>query len=86
MRFGGVTVNAKLDRMDTLAGGERVVIDYKTGKCAVSAWLGRRPDEPQLPMYVLGEEGGASGVAFAQLRPGELKFAGLANAEGRHDL
>jgi hypothetical protein len=33
------------------------VIDYKTGEAKVAAWLGDRPDEPQLPMYALGRQG-----------------------------
>lgn len=80
--FGGVTVNARLDRMDALAGGERIVIDYKTGACAVSSLLGPRPDEPQLPMYALSAEQTVAAVAFAQLKAGEFRFRGLANAEG----
>ncbi len=82
VHFGGVTVNAKLDRMDRLASGERIVLDYKTGRCMVSAWLGARPDEPQLPMYALGSEEEVSAVAFAQLKTGDLRFKGLASTEG----
>ena len=39
LTFGGVTVNAKLDRMDRLAAGGHAIIDYKTGQCATSAWI-----------------------------------------------
>jgi RecB family exonuclease len=75
--FGGVTVNAKLDRMDRLAAGGCFVIDYKTGVCKTSAWLGARPDEPQVPMYALRGDGDVAAVAFGQVRTGEMAFKGI---------
>jgi ATP-dependent helicase/nuclease subunit B len=79
--FGGVTVNAKLDRMDRLAQGGHAVIDYKSGAASVASWLGPRPDEPQVPMYALvGED--VRAVAFARVKPGEMEFCGLAMEEG----
>jgi ATP-dependent helicase/nuclease subunit B len=74
--FGGITVNAKLDRMDQLAAG-RAIIDYKTGVCATSAWMGKRPDEPQLPMYALGRGEDIAAVAFAVVKTGEAKYKGI---------
>ena len=75
--FGGVTVRVKLDRLDRLAGGELAVLDYKTGKCATAAWMGVRPDEPQLPMYALGGAEPVAAVAFAQVQAGEMGFRGI---------
>lgn len=77
MAIGGLTLNARLDRVDETAYGRRIVIDYKTGKIAASAMLGERPDEPQLPLYLLTAESGAVAVAFAQVRAGDMKFVGL---------
>ena len=76
--FGGVTVNAKLDRMDELASGGRAIIDYKTGVCKTAAWMGERPDEPQLPMYALGRSEDIAAVAFAVVRTGESRYRGIA--------
>ena len=73
--FGGITVEGKLDRMDRLAQGH-AVIDYKTGACKTSAWMGQRPDEPQLPMYALGAEDVVA-VAFAVVKTGESRFKGV---------
>jgi ATP-dependent helicase/nuclease subunit B len=78
--FGGITVNAKLDRMDRLAAGGHAIIDYKTGVCATSAWMGERPDEPQLPMYALGGREDIAAVAFALVKTGESRFKGIARA------
>jgi probable DNA repair protein len=80
LTFGGVTVQARLDRMDAVAKG-RAIIDYKTGACATSSWLGERPDEPQLPMYALSGID-VSVVAFGQVKAGEMGFKGFAREEG----
>lgn len=77
MSIGGLILNSRLDRVDETADGRRIVIDYKTGKIAVGAMLGERPDEPQLPLYLLTAESGAVAVAFAQVRAGDMKYVGL---------
>lgn len=81
LEFGGVSVNVKLDRVDRLPTAEHVVIDYKSGKCSASSWLGSRPEEPQLPMYALGTPQVAA-IAFAQVKTGEMAFKGFARDEG----
>lgn len=78
MAIGGLTLNARLDRVDETADGRRIVIDYKTGKATAGSMLGERPDEPQLPLYLLTAESGAAAVAFAQVRAGDMKYVGLA--------
>ncbi len=78
MTFGGVTVNVTLDRMDELASGGRAILDYKTGTASVSAWLGPRPDEPQVPLYALGSGEDLAAAAFAVIRAGKAEFKGVA--------
>jgi ATP-dependent helicase/nuclease subunit B len=79
--FGGVTVNVKLDRMDRLHAepGGRAILDYKTGPVNVGDWLGPRPDEPQLPLYALGGDDPVKAVAFACVKAGAMRFAGIAS-------
>jgi ATP-dependent helicase/nuclease subunit B len=84
--FGGVTVNAKLDRMDRLIGSEKisgahVILDYKTGKSSIGGWLGARPDEPQLPLYAVTASDAIAAVAFARVKVGEMEFKGIALEE-----
>jgi RecB family exonuclease len=81
LTFGGVAVQARLDRMDRLASGGHAVIDYKTGDAKVAAWLDERPDEPQLPMYAMGAAVRVDAVVFARVKPGAFRFNGLARAE-----
>jgi probable DNA repair protein len=75
---GGLALETRLDRVDQTDDGRRIVIDYKTGKSSPGDMLGDRPDEPQLPLYVTGAEPDAAAAAFAQVRAGDMKFAGLA--------
>jgi hypothetical protein len=42
-----------------------------------SAWLGERPDEPQLPLYALVQHKEVSAVAFANIRAGESSYIGV---------
>jgi ATP-dependent helicase/nuclease subunit B len=74
---GGVRVRVKLDRLDRLPDGSHAIIDYKTGQAKVSGWLGARPDEPQLPLYLLSVSEDIAALAFAKIRIGDMQFEGL---------
>ena len=74
---GPLMLNARLDRVDETDDGRRLVIDYKTGTANAAAMLGERPDEPQLPLYLVATEPDAVAVAFAQVRAGNQGYAGL---------
>jgi RecB family exonuclease len=85
--LGGVTVNAKLDRLDRLTANRKVgavhaTLDYKTGEAKVGGWLGARPDEPQLPLYAVTSGTDVAAVAFACVRTGEMKFKGISREKG----
>lgn len=81
--IGPLRLSLRIDRMDEVAGG-MVLIDYKTGDAKASAWLTERPDEPQLPLYAVLEEGlDLQAVAFGRVRPGkEMGFAGFQSEPG----
>jgi probable DNA repair protein len=66
-----------IDRIDELVDGSRCIVDYKTGEASANAWLGDRPDEPQLPLYALVQDGEVNAVAFANIRAGESRFVGV---------
>jgi probable DNA repair protein len=78
---GGVRVRTRPDRVDRLADGSRVVLDYKTGReVDIAAWLGERPDEPQLPLYATAAGADLAAVAFVHLSARRVRFEGLARA------
>jgi ATP-dependent helicase/nuclease subunit B len=77
--LGGLSLTMRLDRVDMLNDGRLIIIDYKTGESKVTTMRGERPDEPQLPLYLLASQSdAASAVVFAQVKMGEMKFKALA--------
>lgn len=80
IRIGDLVLSARLDRIDELAGGQRLIIDYKTRKQSIQTMIGERPDEPQLPIYLVTMEAQqqAAGVAFAAVKRGDMGFAAIA--------
>ena len=80
--MGGISVNAKIDRMDELEDGTQAIIDYKTNVPNVKHWFGERPDEPQLPLYCTASGQNVKSVLFAQIRLGDMGFKGLSASGG----
>jgi ATP-dependent helicase/nuclease subunit B len=75
MLVGQLRLKVRLDRVDHLADGTRLLVDYKTGKVNTNAWMGDRPEEPQLPLYaIFGGIPEVSGIAFAQIRADETRL------------
>ncbi len=85
--LGKIPLKLRIDRIDQTAEGEWLIIDYKTGRYQNrQAWLGERPDEPQLPLYCLLEEVNHTSVAalaFACVHPNNISFVGL-SADDMH--
>jgi ATP-dependent helicase/nuclease subunit B len=80
--IGPLTLLTRIDRIDVLADGGRLIIDYKTGRVNLKSWLEDRPDDPQLPLYAVGERADLAAVSYACLKPGETGFMGLAARGG----
>jgi len=72
-RFGGLEFRVRIDRVDRLLDGARVLIDYKTG-AADPDWRGERPDNPQLPVYALLSPDALVAVAYAKVNAAESGF------------
>lgn len=79
--IGGLRVNARVDRVDALDDGGRVILDYKTGKATIAAWIGARPDAPQLPLYAITDPGDVAAVALVPVQAHDVRFRGLAREE-----
>ena len=77
---GELRLNLRADRVDEVAGGRRLILDYKTAdRVGPVLWQGERLDEPQLPIYALfGGIENVAGIAFAQIRPGRTRLHALA--------
>jgi probable DNA repair protein len=83
INLGGLTLDARLDRLDRLSDGSVLVVDYKSGDVSPKLWGLPRPDDVQLPLYAgfaLEEGQDLGGLVFAKLRPGDFEFAGHVGA------
>ncbi|WP_323844475.1 PD-(D/E)XK nuclease family protein [Microbulbifer magnicolonia] len=80
VQIGGLQFSLRLDRLDQLASGEQLVVDYKTGTPSSKDWLGERIREPQLPLYALFQPD-ARAIAFGQVRHGDCKWTGCGELE-----
>lgn len=77
VHVGDLRLNLRADRIDVLADGSRVILDYKSGEVSAAGWKGERPDEPQLPLYAAyGGVENLSGVLLAKIRAGETCIDG----------
>lgn len=82
MTFEGLELDGKIDRLDRLPDGRVMLIDYKTGRASRSAWLpGARIVDPQLPAYAVSMPSAPAAIAFARIRPDDMRFEGLADGD-----
>ena len=81
--IGEVEFSTRLDRVDALEDGRRVIIDYKSGSGDVKKWAGERPEEPQLPLYAVTHPKPVAALTFARLKRGDkFGYEGLAADAG----
>jgi probable DNA repair protein len=81
----GIAVNIVVDRIDQLADGRRLVIDYKTGRSVdAKSWAADRISEPQLPIYATYTVAPVplAGIAFAQVVLDKPGFVGVSEQGG----
>ena len=80
INLAGINFEGKIDRIDKMPDGSFVLVDYKTGRANKNSWLPHsRIEEPQVPAYAVALNRPISGVAFALLRPDDLKFDGVSS-------
>ena len=72
--IGPLELSLRMDRVD-LVDGQQVILDYKTGSAHPSAWLGDRPDLPQVPLYALLASDALARAAESPLPLGAVGFA-----------
>lgn len=77
LMLGGIRLKLRIDRIDKLENGDELLIDYKTGQVQISEWFGERPLSPQLPLYCIARRERTSAMAFAIIRPDEIRYKGL---------
>jgi len=89
VNIAGLSLDLRIDRLDTLNDNSLLVIDYKTGIVGPKEWELPRPEDVQLPLYASFACARPGGLVFAKLRVGDSEFVGRAvDAKGtlRTDL
>jgi ATP-dependent helicase/nuclease subunit B len=77
LELAQLPIRLRVDRIDQLPDGSRVIIDYKSGECSARDWLGTRPAKPQLLLYASAEPDSVAALAFAKVRTRQPGYAGL---------
>ncbi|NND40124.1 MAG: hypothetical protein HKO06_11055 [Pseudomonadales bacterium] len=76
----------RIDRVDRLADGSLLVIDYKTGAASMTGWFDQRLAAPQLPGYALAlaaqREERIAGIAYGMVFAPEPKLLGIGDEAG----
>jgi exodeoxyribonuclease-5 len=76
----GIRIRLVVDRIDQLADGRQIIIDYKTGAAIDSKnWSSPRLTEPQLPIYAALVNDQVAAVVFARALPDQPAFTGVAD-------
>jgi ATP-dependent helicase/nuclease subunit B len=80
--FEDIELHLRIDRIDELADGRCIIIDYKTGAMMSKGdWDSNNPKDPQLPLYAVTSKREVAAIAFANLKRGKLGFSGQVNGE-----
>ncbi len=80
-QHAGLQFTVRIDRVDRLEDGARVLIDYKSGSAARD-WRGERPDNPQLPIYALLLPEQLAAVAYGKINAADCCFVFEAERSG----
>jgi len=79
--LAGVQFECRIDRVDVLRDGARVLIDYKTGPSDAD-WRGERPDNPQLPVYAQLFAQDLIAIAYGVVNAADIGFVVEAERAG----
>jgi probable DNA repair protein len=83
LALGGASLTLRLDRVDRLADGRLLVIDYKSGAAQPFDAHDLRPPRPQLPAYALAAGTEVAAVVALHLGREGIKARGIADRAGR---
>ena len=81
LEFAGLHFQSRIDRMDGLEDGGHVLIDHKSNRFSLPSSGTDQPGRPAAPALAVAAPENLAAVAFARLRPGEMRFMGYSKAE-----
>ena len=85
LNIEGLEITLRIDRIDALADGSLIIIDYKTGSHTPnhSSWADARITKPQLPLYasLVLKDDHVTAACFAKVDLNEPQFSGVAASD-----
>lgn len=78
----GQSIRLIVDRIDEMESGEKIIIDYKTGRVDPKKWFSERPEDPQMPLYAITASDTPAALAFAVIRDEKCEYKGVASGAG----
>ena len=86
-QIGPLKLRLRMDRIDQLANGSKLLIDYKSGSSSREADLiSSPPTAAQLPLYAISLEDELAGLCFAQVVSGAARLRGISSEENTDSL
>jgi ATP-dependent helicase/nuclease subunit B len=83
LELAGATLRLRIDRIDELQDGSRIIFDYKSGRPSAPDWFADRIKDPQLPAYLLAARDGVVALATVHLAGERVAYRGLSDRAGR---
>jgi len=83
LALGAAPLAIRLDRIDRLADGRTIVLDYKSGQLERFDAMADRLMQPQLPAYALAAGGPVAAVATVGIGRAGIEVRGAADGPGR---
>lgn len=80
LTLAGAQLRMRIDRLDHLEGGGKVILDYKSGQRTPADWYGERPSHPQLLAYQAAIGGDVIAMATVNVTAREVRFDGIASS------
>ena len=80
--FHGLPLKLKIDRVDQLKDGRKIIIDYKTGESPKADWEGDRLKEPQVPLYAVFSKTPIVAAVLGKIHISGQSFIGLSETSG----
>tara|TARA_B110000285_G_C14840391_1_gene475073 strand:- start:169 stop:717 length:549 start_codon:yes stop_codon:yes gene_type:complete len=80
--FHGLPLRLKIDRVDQLKDGRKIIIDYKTGENPKAEWEGGRLKEPQVPLYAVFSKTPIAAAVLGKMHVSGQSFIGLSETSG----
>ncbi|GEM_PF-1665854 len=82
-KVGDLNLSLRIDRIDQLEEGSKLLIDYKSGASASDRdLLSSPPSAAQLPLYAISLDQNIAGLAFAIVVSGNTSLKGISSDSG----